>query len=155
MPPRSRHPLRLPEDHYLGPLAAHVTLVTRQRLPLFDDDALALTCVKAIETSAARYAATVHAYCLMPDHLHVLIEITDGISLESVIHHFKTVSGYALKRLTGETPWQNSYYDHILRREEALEDVAAYIWMNPVTAGLVREEREYAWSGPRDSLVRA
>ena len=91
----------------------------------------------------------------MPDHVHLLIEIPEHTSLEDVIHHFKTVSGFALKRITGEPAWQTSYYDHILRREEALEDIAAYIWANPVTEGLVEDAREYPWSGPRESIVQA
>lgn len=43
--------------------------------------------------------------------------------------------------------WQRSFYDHALRREETLSDVARYIWHNPVRAGLVMRARDYPWSG--------
>jgi len=39
--------------------------------------------------------------------------------------------------------WQDGYHDHALRAEESLEDVARYIVMNPVRAGLVKSVREY------------
>ena len=91
----------------------------------------------------------------MPDHVHLLIEIPEGISLEKIIHHFKTNSGYALKQTTSMPAWQPSYYDHILRREEALEDVAAYIWSNPVAAGLIENAHDYPWSGPPGLFVQA
>jgi REP element-mobilizing transposase RayT len=91
----------------------------------------------------------------MPNHVHLLIEIPHGVSLERVIHHFKTTSGFAIKRTIGVPAWQTSYYDHVLRREEALENVAGYIWPNPVTAGLVETADKYPWSGPRDALAQA
>ena len=57
--------------------------------------------------------------------------------------------------MTGDFAWQISYYDHILRREEALIDVAKYIWMNPVTAGLASSPELYPWSGPAEMLAQA
>jgi REP element-mobilizing transposase RayT len=152
---QKRIPQRLPSEDYLGPLAAHVTIVTRERRPLFQNDELASLCLAAMEGSVSAYRTQLHAYCLMPDHVHLLIELPAGVSLEKVVHHFKTVSGFALKRATGEPAWQTSYYDHILRREEALEDVAAYIWGNPVAQGIVENAEDYRWSGPREAIVQA
>jgi REP element-mobilizing transposase RayT len=39
--------------------------------------------------------------------------------------------------------WQEGFHDHALRREEDLRDIARYIVLNPVRAGLVRNIREY------------
>jgi putative transposase len=155
MAARNRKSPRLPSDEYLGPLAAHVVIVTRQRLPLFREDELAATCLKALENSTETYQAILHAYCLMPDHVHMLIEIPESVSLEAVVHHFKTTSGYSLKQMTRLPAWQTSYYDHILRSEEALENVAEYIWGNPVTAGLVENAWDYPWLGPRAPNLQA
>ena len=43
--------------------------------------------------------------------------------------------------------WQESFYDHALRKEESLRRVAGYIWDNPVRAGLVEDPLDYPWSG--------
>jgi REP-associated tyrosine transposase len=153
--PRSRISQRLPSEDYFGPLGAHVIIVTRERRPLFEDNELASVCIAALQKTASTHEVLLHAYCLMPDHVHLLIEILERISLEKVIHHFKTTSGFAIKQITGLPAWQTSYYDHILRRQEALEDVATYIWSNPVSAGLVEDAGDYPWSGPRDAFIQA
>jgi putative transposase len=94
-------------------------------------------------------SANIHAYCLMPDHLHALVAVAPNESLEDFVKVFKQVSGFRVKRLTGKPVWQTSYYDRILRREEAVVDVAAYIWDNPVKVGLADSPADYPWSGPR------
>ena len=49
--------------------------------------------------------------------------------------------------------WQRSYYDHILRREEAIQDVEHYIWGNPVQAGMVENVLAYPYSGPCEVMA--
>jgi REP element-mobilizing transposase RayT len=88
----------------------------------------------------------------MPDHVHVLVTMPEGISLAAFVHDFKQRSGYELKKASGEAAWQVSYYDHILRREESVLDVARYIWDNPVKGGLAHHWLDYAYSGPRERL---
>jgi REP element-mobilizing transposase RayT len=155
MPTRAsyRRTNRLPDFDYIGPLAAHLIFVTRRREPLFTDPDLAALVLDAIRTISERFKTTLHAYCLMPDHVHLLIEVADGISMKEYVRILKQTSGFALKQRVGEEAWQVSYYDHILRKEEALQDVAAYIWSNPVEAGLVGHPRDYDLSGPRDAVV--
>jgi len=43
--------------------------------------------------------------------------------------------------------WQPNYYDHILRKEETIKDVALYIFNNPVRKNLVSDFRKYPFSG--------
>jgi REP element-mobilizing transposase RayT len=143
---------RLKDFDYLGPLAAHVIVVTRLRQPIFADPTLAETVVTQLLAAAARYNAIVHAYCCMADHLHMLIEVPEGVSLQRLVRWFKQMSGFQLKQALGTEAWQISYYDHILRKEEAIEDIARYIWQNPVTAGLVEDWTEFPFSGPRYRL---
>ena len=66
--------------------------------------------------------------------------------------HFKQRSGFALKKALGADVGQISYYDHVLRKDEAIIDVAGYIWENPVKEGLVKRRAEYPFSGPREYL---
>jgi putative transposase len=99
--------------------------------------------------SAGQYGFTLYAYCFMPDHLHVLVAGDEWSDLRRFVQHFKQMSGYYCKRATGQMLWQPSYWDHILRFEEALADVAEYIWANPVRARLAKSWREYPFSGPK------
>ncbi len=108
--------------------------------------------MQCLMKSGAKFEIVLHAYCFMPDHVHLLVSLPEGISLEKFVHHFKQLSGYELKKRTGQPLWQISYYDHILRREEAVLDVARYIWENPVRKGLAVSRSEYLFSGPRELL---
>ncbi len=154
MQTRLRRSPRLRDFDYIGPLACSLTLVTWQRSPFFLRADLSDLCLGCLQTSSQKYEIRVLAYCLMPDHVHLLVEVPEGISLKVFVQHFKQLSGYALKRQTGSPVWQVSYYDHILRDEESLLDVARYIWDNPVTKGLVNECVEYPFSGPRHLLSK-
>jgi putative transposase len=147
--PKLRESPRLKQFSYLGPLAAHLTFVTRQRQSLFADPDLASICLETLFSTAEKFAATIYAYCVMPDHVHVLVGIREGASLKDFVHQFKQLAGFGLKRRTGAFAWQISYYDHTLRAEEALAEVAHYIWENPVKAGLAPTWFDYPFSGPR------
>ena len=121
---RLRKSPRLGEFDYIGPLAAHIVCVTRERIHLFSDERLASTTVEALVEAGTKLNAHLHAYCVMPDHVHVLVELGDGVSLEAFANRFKQLSGFRLKQATGNSAWQTSYWDHVLRSEEALTDVA-------------------------------
>jgi len=143
---------RLKAFNYMGPLACSLTLVTRQRAPISLQPDLSSLFLDCLRRSSQKHGVTVNAYCLMPDHAHLLVEVPERVSLGAFVRHFKQLSGYALKRNTGFEAWQVSYYDHILRKEENILDVARYIWDNPVRKGLVSERAEYPFSGPRHLL---
>ena len=153
--PRLRKSPRLADFDYVGPLACHLTFVTRRRQPFFSDPHLASICIEAMQVTVQRFCATVAAYCVMPDHVHILVAIEEGTSLTDFAKHFKQLSGFRLKRVTRQPVWQISYHDHVLRREESLLDVARYIWENPVNEGLVPLRTEYPFSGPRELLEQA
>jgi len=90
----------------------------------------------------------VYAYCLMPDHVHLLLGISPNSSLTSVVASWKSLC-YHLRRQRGhaETFWQRSFFDHALRDNEHLRKVALYILGNPVRAGLVADFHDYQLCG--------
>ena len=106
-------------------------------------------CVRHLGISAGKYGFTICAYCVMPDHLRLLLTGDEWSSLPDFMRHFKQLTGYAYSRATGGKLWQTSYWDHVLRAEEDIEDVARYVWGNPVRAGIAADYRSYAGSGPR------
>ena len=100
--------------------------------------------------AARKYGFRLLAYCFMPDHLHALALAEDAESdAGELVRIFKQRSSYHAKRLLGDELWQISYHDRIMRCDEDLYDVAAYIWNNPVRAGLVADFRRFGRSGPR------
>jgi putative transposase len=101
-----------------------------------------------------RLGMELYVYCLMPDHLHVLIGPKEpGHSMLTFIDRFKGKS----TRLSWTHGWQGKLwqprsYDHLVRRSEDLRAIAEYIMNNPVRKGLVRSSEAYPWSGLLDPL---
>ena len=83
----------------------------------------------------------------MPDHLHLLLVGEHKSSLLKFMRTFKQETSFQFNRTFNNPLWQRSYYDHILRKEEAVEELSLYILNNPVRAGLIDDYREYAFSG--------
>ena len=84
----------------------------------------------------------------MPDHLHALVlGRHDAADLIRFVQRFKQVTAFDFKGDTGLRLWQQSFYDHVLRVEEDLADVAAYILNNPLRSGLAVNSDDYPLSG--------
>ena len=97
---------------------------------------------------AERLGFRLLAFCFMPEHLHALVlGQHDDADLIRFVQRFKQATAFDFKRRTGAQLWQQSFYDHALRVEENLADVAAYILEDPARAGLVCESRSYPLSG--------
>lgn len=139
----------------MGPFGYSLTLVTRARAATFSDSSVVQGVLDCLTLSCARYGFSLHAYCFMPDHLHLLLSGHDDSSLTEFVRHFKQLSGHGYKRNHGAPLWQISYYDHVLRSDEDLLALARYIWDNPVRAGLVQDRSEYPFSGPGSVMEQA
>jgi len=79
-----------------------------------------------------------HAWCIMPNHVHVLVEpITHALS--AILDSWKTFTAREaniLIKRKGEPFWQREYFDHLMRNQEHAERTSEYILNNPEAAGL-------------------
>lgn len=97
------------------------------------------------------------AYCIMPNHVHLLIDLQDIPDLQPLRpgQHYTALS-HAMRLLKGRTGylgrkmvggsgafWQHESYDHAVRDERELMRIVKYILDNPVKAGLVADWQEY------------
>ena len=117
-------------------------------------------CLREPETAAvikrtleyydtARY--DLYAWCVMPNHVHVIAELFSGETLARTIHTWKSYSATAINRELGLKGhlWQREYFDRLIRDREELIAIVQYILDNPVKAGL----RDWPWVWSRDRLV--
>jgi REP element-mobilizing transposase RayT len=91
------------------------------------------------------------AWCIMPNHVHALIETREGFPLADVLHSWKSYTSHEankLLQLSGAF-WQREYLDRFVRNAEHYENVVAYIEENPVKAGLAKIKTEWPWSSAR------
>jgi len=147
---KARRPtsLRLREFDYRRSGPYHVILGTHRKQALLGCTELAERLIALLQDEAAATDATVHAYCFMPDHVHILISLGGGDSLNRFVQRFKSRAARIHRQLgkNGKL-WQRGFYDHILRSEETVEVVARYVLGNAVRKGLAQSTIEYPFSG--------
>lgn len=84
----------------------------------------------------------------MPDHVHLVVEGTkEDSNLREFVRVWKQQTAFLAKHDYGLTLWQRSYYEHIIRSDESVDEKAAYLLENPVRAGLVVSPGDYPWLG--------
>ena len=132
---RRRH--RLPNDSHPVGHPVHVTIRTRGGEPVFAEPRIAAPLFALV----ADHSQTL-ACCLMPDHLHWLLN--DARSMGELVRSFKSYSTYAVRTLGhGPKLWQRSFSNHVLGKEENLRQVAEHIVQTPVRSGIVQDFRQY------------
>ncbi len=138
--------IRLPLDIYRRGHIFFLTITTHARWTWFEKfPDLAETAVNTLVTTCRQRHSSLYAWCVMPNHVHILVCDDDIVALVRLFKGRMTPSARAL--LPSRTLWQRSFFDHALRREESLLDVAGYIFENPVRSDLVDGPNEYPFTG--------
>ena len=122
-----------------------ITTVCRGRRPLFADFNAARLLVRELRLLHDHGQVTSLAWVVMPDHLHWLIQLGEDWSLSNVVKSLKARSALALNRYSNcrGSVWQRAFFDHAIRKEEDVRQLARYIVANPLRAGLVRDIGDY------------
>ena len=132
-------PKRLENVSYTGRVRYFLTFCTRARLEAFKDPEVAAQTLEQIQRTAAIERFAILACCVMPDHVHLLVE---GLDTSSDLKRFakmaKQRSGGVYRRRRKQRLWQEGYYERVLRDADDAPDFARYIINNPDVAGLKR-----------------
>ncbi len=126
------------------------TLVTHNRKPFFSDEAAVDILLRAIQQTKIRKPFDLIAYCILFDHLHLLISLPiDDRSFSQIIRNVKRITTKDTRELLGNPElliWQDRFWEHTIRDEEDLEHHFDYIHYNPVKHGYVEDYGNWAWS---------
>jgi len=144
---RGTRAVRHPECDYRGDELIHVTIRAFAGKPFADADVARSAC-ENVEFYCAKLGYELFGYCLMPDHLHVLLSPKNsGHSLAVWLDRYKSYTTHLFMKRTRQAHlWQRSAHDHICRDGETAEVVLTYIVNNPVRAALVECWRDWAWT---------
>jgi len=103
-----------------------------------------------------------HAWSIMPNHVHVLVTPVPGQTLSAITHSWKSFSAKKANALLcrGGTFWAPEYFDRAIRDAAHYQNALGYIAMNPVKAGLRDKSEDWRfssfWSGRKSGRdVRA
>jgi REP element-mobilizing transposase RayT len=125
-----------------------VTIPVRLRMPIFRDDSIARAAVEVLHDQAARTDVRVWAFCVMPDHVHLVVSPSERCDIIAFVGRFKSLVLRRAWSLGVEgTFWQPSFWDHFLRQNESKEHGVRYVLENPVRAGLVTRWSDYPYLG--------
>jgi putative transposase len=143
-----KHRPRLDPALYLGFQRYFLTFCTAGRRTPFTRAEIVSQTRDQILQDARDLSMEIVAYCFMPDHVHLLVEgCTEDADLLAFAHRTKQMTGYGYAQRCGERLWQPSFWDRVLRHDEAAISVARYMFDNPVRAGLVTSPKDYPFLG--------
>ncbi|MHB8526969.1 MAG: REP-associated tyrosine transposase [Candidatus Acidiferrales bacterium] len=125
-----------------------VTTHTWQRRALFQKDATAQILLAQILDCRDRGFYFLHAFVIMPDHLHLLLTPAENTSLEKAMQMIKGGSAHRIrKELLYRSPvWQPGFHDRWIRTVDEFRTRFDYIAQNPVAARIVESALDYRWS---------
>ncbi len=91
-----------------------------------------------------------HAWCVMPNHVHAVLTPLEGHKLADILHSWKSFTAKQANTLLGRTGafWQPEYYDHLIRNAQQFAHSVDYVLNNPAQAGL----QDWTWMGCSEKL---
>lgn len=160
---RERKKHRLPVECYAASdCEFFFTICARHQGEPFANPELAKAIIDSLLRRKRFHNWTLFAYCLMPDHLHFLVQLPPnqiryinagarGIVPEGVLDQVGNFKKYTTTQIwwkfggIGQL-WQKSSYDRVIRYNKSIEPVVNYILNNPVRKGLVARWEDYPYS---------
>lgn len=142
-------PLRIeyPGAHY------HVTARGNERKEVFKSQRDRERFLEYLESAVKRYGAVIHAFCLMSNHYHLLLETSTG-NLSQIMQHINGAytNYFNAKRKRSGHLFQGRYKAILIEADEYATELTRYIHLNPVRAGMVERPEEYPWSSYCDYI---
>ena len=128
----------------------HVTSRGDGREDIYRDDTDRELFLEVLSDTVDRFNWLIHAYCLMGNHYHLLIETPDS-NLSKGMRQLNGVytQRYNRKHKRVGHVFQGRYKAIIVQKESYLLELARYIVLNPVRAEMVRTARDWPWSSYR------
>ena len=146
--PQLRTPPRHPLFDYSGPRVFFVTFSVWNQRRVFAKHLAAESMRDVIYRYRERHWYWLLSYCVMPDHVHLLLKLrSSDRSLSRVVATLKNESMKSLNRIGETLRWKYGYYDKIMRGNGAEFRIAHYITQNPVRAKMVSESSDYPFTG--------
>lgn len=128
----------------------HVTQRGNGRQPTFFEDGDYALYLDLLGEAARRAHSEVWAYCLMPNHVHIVLTPSDEDGLRRTFGELhRRYTGYinARRRATGHL-WQGRF-GSVAMDEAHFVAALRYVALNPVRAGLTARAEDWAWSSTR------
>ncbi len=125
----------------------HVTSRGDRREAIYEDDEDRLAFLRVLGDVVRDFNWRVHAYCLMGNHYHLVVETPDGNlskGMRQLNGVYTQISNRRYRR-SGHL-FQGRYKAVLVDRDSYLLELSRYVVLNPVRAGMVRDAGDWLWS---------
>src|ERR1017187_1675322 len=121
------------------------TTKTSQGRALLQSERNATLMIDVLRSSVAARKFRLHDIVVMPDHLHLLVTVGDGMTVERAMQLVKGGFSYRLKQECGHwgEVWQRGFSEARVECRQSFMKHREYIAANPVKAGLVERPEEF------------
>jgi putative transposase len=110
------------------------TAVTANRRRLFQSEQNAELLLRILQDNRQKDRFQLHAYVIMPDHIHLLMTPAENVSIEKAMQFIK--GGFSFKLKSAYDVWERSFKEHRIKNKQDYEHHKTYIEQNPVRANL-------------------
>lgn len=131
----------------------HIMARGIRRMEIFSDDADRQVFMTILLTVQAKKPFLLHAYCLMTNHIHLLIESTDipiGMIMKDILQ-FYAVYYNRKNRYKGHV-FEDRYKSCLVKTDDYFLQTSRYIHLNPVKARIVQNPEQFVFSSYRTYL---
>ena len=134
----------------------HVTSRGDRQEAIFTTDEDRRRFLGIVGNVCGRFNWAVHAYCLMDNHYHLLVETPEG-NLAKGMRQLNGVYTQSFNRTHARVGhvFQGRYKAILVQKESYLLELARYVVLNPVRARLVRSAKDWPWSSYRATAGQA
>lgn len=141
----------------LAGIPVHVRQRGNNRTACFVTDADRQFYLFHLGRALRRYGCELHAYCLMTNHVHLLLTPKGAASCALLMKHMGQLHSQYFNKLYDRTGslWEGRFRSCPVQTQDYLLTCYAYIELNPVHAQIVRHPGDYEWSSYRENALGA
>ncbi len=134
----------------------HVTARGNRREAIYEDDKDRRLFLDGLGDVVDRFNWLCHAHCLMTNHYHLVVETPDG-NLAKGMRQLNGVYTQTINRRHGRSGhvFQGRYTAVLVDADAHLLELARYVVLNPVRAGMVGDPGKWKWSSYRATAGKA
>ncbi len=126
----------------------HIVFRGNNRLAIFDIEGGVDYFMRCLRLAKRKFSWKLYHYCIMNNHVHLLIEIERGSNLPKLMQFLLLKYSLWYRRQTGYVGylWQGRYKSFVIEDDSYFIECGRYIERNPVRAGIVNDPKKYSYS---------
>lgn len=132
----------------------HIMARGNQKQATFIEETDFLRYLKLLRCYKKKYGFKLYGYCLMPNHVHLILEVKKGPDLAKIMQGLNQT--YAIwfnekYKKVGHL-WQGRYKSMLIQKNEYMLECIEYVELNPIRANISKSPFEYPWSSWQERL---